>query len=85
MIALCQKKTIQKTFCPIQNIFMAVCGDDLEQNLGTIHASNPEHLPFLNAPRGDHLEQNAGTIHTSNPEHLLVFKAPHRVDPCVHW
>ena len=30
--------------------FKALCGDDTEQNAGTIHASNPEHLPDFKAP-----------------------------------
>ena len=54
--------------------FQPLCGDDPEQNAGTIHASNSEHLPVFKAPRGDDPEHIAGTIHVSNPEHLLVFK-----------
>ena len=33
--------------------FKALCGDDPEQNAGTIHMSNPECLFVFKAPRGD--------------------------------
>ena len=49
--------------------------------MGTIHASNPEHLPVLKALCGEDLEQNAGMIHMMDLEHLLVFKAPNRDNP----
>ena len=32
--------------------FKALCGKNPEQNAGTIHESNPEHLPFLSSMRG---------------------------------
>ena len=33
--------------------FIALSGDDPEQNAGTIHASIPEHVPVFKAPRGN--------------------------------
>ena len=68
---------------PLRNTspFKAPCGDNPKQNLGTIHASNPEHILLFKALRGVNPEQNAGTIHASNQEHLLVFKAPREDDP----
>ena len=60
---------------------LPLCVDDPKQNAGTIHASNPEHLPVFKAPRRDNLERNGGTIHATNPEHLLLFKALCRDDP----
>ena len=70
-------------------VFKPLCRDDLEQNAGMIHESNPkhlplsnpEHLPILKAPRKDILEQNVGTTHGSNPEHLFVFKALRGANP----
>ena len=59
----------------------ALCGDNPEQNAGTIHESNPEDLHVFKAPSGDNPKQNAGTIHASNPEHLLFFKATCGDDP----
>ena len=77
IVALFQKKWT-KYLGPIWNnfhVFKPVYGDDPEQNAGTIHASNPEHLPVCKAPHEEDPEKNAETIHTSNTEHLLVFKA----------
>ena len=34
-------------------VFKALSRADLEQNAGTIHKSNPEHLLVFKAPRGD--------------------------------
>ena len=76
IIALCQK--LNKTFGSYLEhlpVFKAPCGDNLQQNAGTINTSNPEYLPVLKASHGDHPEQKAGTIHSSNLEHLPVFKA----------
>ena len=33
-------------------VFNALCGDNPEQSAGTVHATNPEHLPVFKAPRG---------------------------------
>ena len=63
------------------HVLKALCGDNPEQNVRTIHTSNPEHLPVFKAPRGDDPEQNPGTIHASNPEHLIVFKGLRWADP----
>ena len=52
-------------------MFKAPCGDDPEQNVGTIHVSNLEHFLLFKALRRADAEQNTGTIHASNPEHLL--------------
>ena len=57
------------------------CGDDPEQNAGTISTSILEHLLVFKAIHRDDPETNAGTIHASNREHLLVFKAPRGYDP----
>ena len=51
--------------------FNALCGKDLEQNAGTIHVTDSEHLLVFKASSRDNPEQSAGTIHTSNQEHLL--------------
>ena len=45
--------------------------DNPEQNAGTIHVFNPEHLFVFEAPRRDNPEQNAGTIQPSTRAHLL--------------
>ena len=36
-------------------VFRAICGDNPEQNAGTIHALIPEHLLVFKALRGDPL------------------------------
>ena len=57
--------------------FKAPRQDDLDQNAGTIHMSNPEHLLVFKAPCGDNPKETTGKIFGSNPEQVLVFKAPH--------
>ena len=76
IIALCQKT--KQTFgsdLEYLPVFKALRGADPEQNTGTIHESNLEHLLVLRLL--------AGTISGSNPEHLLVFKAPRGDNPRV--
>ena len=63
----------------------------MEQNAGTIHESNPEHLHTgtIHESNLEHLlvflRLHAGTINKSNPEKLLVFKAPCGGDPRVQY
>ena len=65
-----------------------------EQNVGTIHESNPEHLLVFKAQRRDDphvksetppsfLRLHAGTIQKSYLKHLMLFKAPCRDDSRV--
>ena len=54
-------------------VFKALCRADLEQNVGSMHQSNTEHLLVLRL--------HAGKVHESNLEHLLIFKAPCGDDP----
>ena len=54
--SIVSKKLNKKHFGPIWNtspVFKALRGADPEQNAGTIHESNPEHLLVFKAPRGD--------------------------------
>ena len=44
---------------------MALCGDNLEQDAGTMDASNLKQLPVFKASRRDDLEQNAGMVYAS--------------------
>ena len=46
----------------------------MEQNTGTIYASNLEHLLVFKSLQGDNQEHNKGMLH--DPEQLLDFKAP---------
>ena len=56
------QKTKQNIWVRFRTPFRTLCRNDPEQNAGTIHPSNPEHLPVLKAPRGDDPEQNTSLI-----------------------
>ena len=60
IIALCQKLN-NLVWLDLEHlpVFKALCGDNPEQNAGTIHASNQEQLPVFKAPHRDDPEQNA--------------------------
>ena len=59
--------------------------DDPEKNVGTIHASNPEHSPCFKAPLRDNLEHTAGKTHILKggrgqrkaSKHMLNYTALH--------
>ena len=58
IIALFPKK--QKKYLEHLPVFKARRGADPEQNVGTIHKSNPEHLLIFKAPRGDDPQVQSG-------------------------